>query len=82
MAHTYSPKQFGALIGKTVATLQRWDREGFLRGHRSPTNRRYYTQDQYLAYIGVLAKPEGRVVLDARVSTRSQRPDLLNQGAA
>jgi predicted site-specific integrase-resolvase len=82
MAHTYSPKQFGALIGKSVATLQRWDREGILTAYRSPTNRRYYTHDQYLAYIGVVAQPAGRVVLYARVSTRTQRPDLLNQVAA
>ncbi|PSR23204.1 MAG: hypothetical protein C7B45_03660 [Sulfobacillus acidophilus] len=82
MTHVYSPKQFGALIGKSVATLQRWDREGILTAYRSPTNRRYYTHDQYLAYIGVVAKPEGRVVLYARVSTRSQRSDLLTQIAA
>ncbi len=82
MEHTYSPKQFGQLVGKSVATLQRWDREGILTAHRSPTNRRYYTHDQYLAYIGVVAKPEGRVVLYARVSTRNQRGDLLNQIAA
>ncbi len=82
MAHIYSPKQFGALIGKSVATLQRWDREGILTAYRSPTNRRYYTHDQYLAYVGVVAKPRGRVVLYARVSTRNQRPDLLNQVVA
>jgi len=82
MMNIYSPKQFGALIGKSVITLQRWDREGILPAHRSPTNRRYYTHDQYLAYLGVVAKPEGRVVLYARVSTRNQRPDLLNQVTA
>jgi len=75
MAHTYSPKRFGALIGKSVATLQRWDDEGILTAYRSPTNRRYYTHEQSLAYIGVVAKPEGRVVLYAQVSTRNQRPD-------
>ena len=81
MLNTYSPKQFGALIGKSVPTLQRWDREGILTAYRSPTNRRYYTHDQYLVYIGVVANPEGRVVLYARVSTRNQRPDLLHQVA-
>ena len=35
-----------------------------------------------MAYIGVVATPEERVVLYARVSTRNQRPDLLNQVAA
>lgn len=28
MEHTYSPKQFGSLIGKSVNTLQKWDRKG------------------------------------------------------
>src|SRR5579885_2123457 len=48
MENTYSPKQFGALIGKSVLTLQRWDKAGILPAHRTPTNRRYYTHDQYL----------------------------------
>ncbi|MDA8206153.1 MAG: recombinase family protein [Thermaerobacter sp.] len=65
-----------------MATLQRWDREGILPACRTPTNRRYYTQGQYLAYIGIVTKPEGRVVLYARVSTRHQRTDLLKQIAA
>ncbi len=43
MEHTYSPKQFGKLIGKSVNTLQKWDRKGVLPALRSPTNRRYYT---------------------------------------
>jgi predicted site-specific integrase-resolvase len=30
MEHTYSPRQFGKLIGKSVNTLQKWDRKGIL----------------------------------------------------
>lgn len=37
MAHPYSPKRFGALMGKSVATLQQWDREGILTAYRSLT---------------------------------------------
>src|SRR3990167_5544189 len=48
MKYTYSPKEFGSLVGKTTKTLQRWDREGILIAHRSVTNRRYYSHDQYL----------------------------------
>ena len=33
-------------IGYKPNTLQRWDREGKLKAHRTPTNRRYYTQEQ------------------------------------
>ena len=47
----YSPKQFGRLIGRSVITLQRWDRKGILRAKRSPTNRRYYTHQQYIDYL-------------------------------
>jgi len=45
MDTTYSPKQFGQMIGRSVNTLQKWDRKGVLSAHRSPTNRRYYTHD-------------------------------------
>lgn len=82
MATIYSPKQFGQLIGRTVNTLQKWDRKGILKAHRSPTNRRYYTHDQYLAYRGLLAQEQGKVIVYARVSSAGQAPDLANQVAA
>ena len=31
----------------TVRTLQEWDCNGKFTAHRSPTNRRYYTEEQY-----------------------------------
>lgn len=37
-------------IGKSTQTLQRWDREGILKAHRSKTDRRYYTHDQNLCF--------------------------------
>ena len=44
----YKPKDFAELLGISVKTLQRWDREGILKANRTPTDRRYYTYDQYL----------------------------------
>jgi len=82
MVTTYSPKQFGQLIGRTVNTLQKWDRKGILKAHRSPTNRRYYTHDQYLAYRGLSADAGGKTIVYARVSSAGQRPDLAHQVAA
>jgi putative resolvase len=82
MDNTYSPKQFGQLIGRTVNTLQKWDRQGILKAHRSPTHRRYYTHDQYLAYRGLTADAGGKTVVYARVSSTTQKPDLANQMAA
>lgn len=43
-------------LGVTVRTLQKWDNQGILKAYRTPTNRRYYTEEQYLHYIG---KPLG-----------------------
>lgn len=47
----YKPKDFAELLNVSVKTLQRWDREGILKAKRTPTNRRYYTYNQYLEYI-------------------------------
>ena len=41
----YKLKDFAELLGVSVKTLQRWDREGILKANRTPTNRRYYTYD-------------------------------------
>jgi putative resolvase len=79
MDNTYSPQEFGKLIGRTTNTLQKWDRNGILRAHRSPTNRRYYTHDQYLQYRGLVAQEQGLTIVYARVSGVSQKPDLANQ---
>ena len=43
----YKPKDFAELLGISVKTLQRWDREGILKANRTPTDRCYYTYDQY-----------------------------------
>ena len=82
MANTYSLKQFAELIGKHEKTLQKWDRDGTLKAHRTPTNRRYYTHDQYLEYMGLVANKKGQTIAYARVSTAAQKPDLANQIAA
>jgi putative resolvase len=82
MEHTYSPKQFGKLIGKSVNTLQKWDRKGILPAFRSPTNRRYYTHEQYLQYRGLIASEQGLVIVYARVSSPAQKKDLAIQKEA
>ncbi len=82
MEHTYSPKQFGKLIGKSVNTLQKWDRQGILHAFRSPTNRRYYTHEQYLQYRGLISSEQGKVIAYARVASPSQKKDLATQKEA
>ena len=70
--NTYSPKSFGSLIGRTTSTLQRWDRTGILKAHRSITGRRYYTHEQYLQIIGQNLR-ERRIVSYCRVSSNGQK---------
>ncbi len=82
MEHTYSPKQFGKLIGKSVNTLQKWDRKGMLPAFRTPTNRRYYTHEHYLAYRGLISSEQGLVIAYARVSSPAQKKDLTLQKEA
>src|SRR3989442_10802020 len=80
MKSTYSPQEFGQLIGRKTKTLQKWDREGKLKAHRSPTtNRRYYTHDQYLQYRGLVAQEQGLTIVYTRVSGVAQKPDLAHQ---
>ena len=76
----YKPKDFAELVGVSVKTLQRWDREGILKSNRTPTNRRYYTYDQYLQFKGINVETDSRqLVIYARVSTRNQKDDVQNQ---
>ena len=76
----YKPKDFAELLGVSVKILQRWDRDGILKANRTPTDRRYYTYDQYLQFKGIQTENDIRdTVIYARVSTRNQKDDLQNQ---
>ena len=66
-------------MGKSVNTLQKGDRKGILPALRSPTNRRYDTQEHYLAYRGLISWEQGLVIADARVSSTGQKQDLALQ---
>lgn len=75
----YKPKEFAELLSVTVKTLQRCDRKKILGAKRSPTNRRYYTYDQYLEFKGLKQKVIRKTVIYTRVSTNNQKDDLVNQ---
>lgn len=78
--NNYKPKEFAELINISVRTLQRWDVEGKLKAFRTPTDRRYYTYEQYLEYKGIHKEQENRkIVIYTRVSTSNQKDDLKNQ---
>ena len=56
----YKPKDFAELLGVSVKTLQRWDREGILKANRTPTDRRYYTYEQYLQFKSINTENDNR----------------------
>ena len=59
----YKLKDFAELLGVSVKTLQRWDRDGTLKANRTPTDRRYYTYDQYLQFKGINTEDDQRQVV-------------------
>ena len=76
--YMYTPSEFGKRIGVSVETLQRWNRQGVLKAHRTATNRRYYTQENLRAIL----PEEGtkrKTIAYCRVSSAAQTPDLENQ---
>ena len=83
MPKHYSTGEFAAAIGKSISTVQRWDRAGILKAHRTATNRRYYTEDQVQQADGLepasSAEAPKKIVLYTRVSSRNQKDDLVNQ---
>lgn len=79
MQAIYNVTQFGNIIGVKVKTLQKWDREGILKAYRTPTNRRYYTHQQVLDYLGEGDPNPAIDVIYGRVSSHGQKEDLKNQ---
>lgn len=79
--NTYKPNEFAEMIGVSVKTLQRWDKDKKLIAFRSPTNRRYYTHNQYVEYMGkiIQEKDKRKTIIYTRVSSSGQKDDLKNQ---
>lgn len=78
MDKKYKINEFAKLMNVSVKTLQRWDNEAILKAFRTPTNRRYYTHNQYLEYSGdsLLRKIRGKVEIYARISIDDGKGDL------
>jgi putative resolvase len=76
----YNITQFSKIIGFSVKTLQRWDREGILKPEtRTKTNRRLYTDKQLKEVNNNLVIPKRMNVVYCRVSSTNQRKDLSSQ---
>ncbi|HWL26497.1 MAG TPA: IS607 family transposase [Ureibacillus sp.] len=80
MEKIYKPKEFASMLGISVITLQRWDKEGKFIAYRNPKGRRYYTETQYREYMGISKENQvGKTVIYGRVSNKGQKDDLVNQ---
>lgn len=82
MENTISTGKAAKLLGVSVKTLQRWEREGRLVPvARTDSNRRLYTETQIREFIGLrqaVQAPTKRVAY-CRVSSTAQKPDLADQ---
>lgn len=77
---TYKIHEVAKKLGVTVKTLQRWDNSGVFKARRTPTNHRYYTDEDILKYQGLsLDKPKRKTVAYVRVSSSGQKFDLEYQ---
>ena len=78
----YTIKEASLRVGRSVNTLQRWDRTGVLSAYRTKTNRRYYTQDQLDEFLGFSEESKQKQVVYLRVSSPGQKNDLSSQRKA
>lgn len=77
---TYKIHEVAKKLGVTVKTLQRWDNSGVFKARRTPTNHRYYTDEDILKYQGLsLDKPKRKTVAYIRVSSHGRKSDLKRQ---
>ena len=77
---TYKIHEVAKKLGVTVKTLQRWDNSGIFKARRTPTNHRYYTDEDILKYQGLsLDKHKRKTLAYVRVSSYGQKCDLTHQ---
>jgi predicted site-specific integrase-resolvase len=75
----YRIGEFAEKIGRSIQTLRRWDETGELVAHKSPKGHRYYTEDQYLKFIGKSKADSRYSVAYVRVSSPGQKDGLDSQ---
>lgn len=79
----YKVGEFAKLLNVTVKTLQNWDKQGTLKAYRTPTNQRFYTEEQLNQVLGLSnEKQEEKLGLKigyCRVLTHNQKSSLQNQ---
>lgn len=77
------PHEFAEELGISVETLRRWDRTGKLPAKRTPSNHRYYTQEDLAIARGLKPTADKRQIkVYCRVSSAKQKTELANQNLA
>ena len=77
----YKVGEFSEKVGVSISTLQRWDRTNVLKSRRTPTNQRYYTDEDLNKVLNLESETESKRknVGYCRVSTQGQKQNLENQ---
>ena len=77
----YKVGEFSEKVGVSISTLQRWDRTNVLKSKRTPTNQRYYTDEDLNKVLNLETetKSKRKNVGYCRVSTQEQKKNLENQ---
>ena len=79
----YKVGEFAKLLNVTVKTLQNWDKQGTLKAYRTPTNQRFYTEEQLNQILNLSnsnqIKKQGLKIGYCRASTDNQKNSLGNQ---
>ena len=77
----YKVGEFAEKVGVSISTLQRWDRTDVLKSRRTPTNQRYYTDEDLKRVLNLEeeTKSQRKNVGYCRVSTQNQKHILENQ---
>ena len=83
MMKQYRVGEFAKLLNVTVKTLQNWDKQGALKAYRTPTNQRFYTEEQLNQILNLSnsnqIEKQGLKIGYCRVSTHNQKSSLQNQ---
>ena len=79
----YKVGEFAKLLNVTVKTLQNWDKQGTLKAYRTPTNQRFYTEEQLNQILNLSntnqEEKQGLKIGYCRVSIHNQKNSLENQ---
>lgn len=79
----YKVGEFAKLLNVTVKTLQNWDKQGTLKAYRTPTNQRFYTEEQLNQILKLSNNNQNEKqrlrIGYCRASTYNQKNSLQNQ---